>query len=144
MWLSFLQAWVFRHFRSMSNKDVWGGYWKRQHPRAMVFVPFRGMSTPDENRDHLDQLDLATVTVSSYVMHLAACPFEEVRLYSGWLRYGTRKVKYLSERVLRQFGYMQTVPRHPHDSAPIQMTLGQISYCCANHDDHVLTIEQLG
>jgi hypothetical protein len=33
---------------------------------------------------------------------------------------------------------MQTVPISPHDSAPVEMTLGEISYRYAHHLDHVL------
>ena len=110
MWLSLLQAWVFKHFRGIGNKDLWGGYQELQHPRAMMYLPSRGTSTSDEYREHLDQLDLASVSMAPYVEHRHACSFVEVSLYSGWLRYGTCKVRYLSKRVLLQFGHMQTIP----------------------------------
>jgi len=95
---------VYQHFRGMDIKDAWGGYRERQHPRAMMFVPLRGMHAPDECRDHLDQLDLASVFMGSYVNHHDVCSFEQVSLYYGWLRYSTRKVRYLPEQVLHQFG----------------------------------------
>jgi hypothetical protein len=49
----------------------------------------------------------------------------------------------MPERVLRQFGYIQTVPRHPHESAPPQVTLVDITYRFQHFLDHVLTPQQL-
>jgi len=98
IWLSLLQAWVFQHFRCTGNKDVWRGYWERQHPRAIMYLPLRGMSTPNEYREHLD---LSSVTMASYVEYCHACLFEPVSLYSGWLKYGTRKMRYLLEQLFR-------------------------------------------
>jgi hypothetical protein len=141
MWLSLLQTWVYQHFRGIGNMDAWGGYRERQHPRAMLFVPLVGLSAQDEYRGHLD---LAGIIMALYGEHRHACPFERVSLYFGWLRYGKRKVRYLPERVLRQFGYLQTVPRHPHESAPPQATLVDITYRFQHQLDHVLTPQQLG
>jgi len=128
----------------MGIKDVWGGYREHHHPRAMMFVPLKGMSASDEYRDRLDQLDLTSVFMASYVKHRVVCLFEKINLYTGWLRYGTCKVRYIPERVLRQFGYTRTILRSPHDSVPVQMTLGEISYCYAHHLDHALRALELG
>jgi len=92
---------VFQPFRGMGIKDVWGPYQDHVHPRAMMFVPLRGMSTPDTYRHHLD---LSTVFMSPYVEYRDICSFEHVNLYSGWLGYCTRKLRYLPDQVLRQFG----------------------------------------
>jgi len=67
----------------MGNKDLCGGYRERQHPHAMMFVPLRGMSALDEYRKHLDQLDLAIVTMAPYNEHHVVCPFESIWIYSG-------------------------------------------------------------
>jgi len=50
MWLSLLQAWVFQQFRGIDARDEWGGYRDYQHPCAMMYLPLKGMSTPDEYR----------------------------------------------------------------------------------------------
>jgi len=68
-----------------------------------VVAPRVGFSTPDEYRGHLDALDLSGIIMAPYGGHRQACPFEWVSLYSGWIRYGNCKVRYLSERVLLQF-----------------------------------------
>lgn len=87
----------------------------------------------------MDQLDLADVIMSLYAGHRQTCSFERVILYFGWLRYDTRRVRYLLEKVLRQFGFVQTVPRHPCESASPQTTLSKISYHYAHHLDHMLS-----
>jgi len=82
-WLSLLQTWMYQHFWGMGNKDVWGRYPERQHPRAMLFAPRVGLSAPDSYRGHLDQLDLASVIMTPYDEHRVACLFKRVNLYSG-------------------------------------------------------------
>jgi hypothetical protein len=63
--------------------------------------------TPYESHRHVKQL-------------IDACWF------SGWLRCGSEKGTHLPERVLRQFSYVQIIPRDPAGSAPSGMTLEQI------------------
>jgi hypothetical protein len=46
--------------------------------------------------------------------------FEEVFWYSGWIMCGVRRVYcHMPERVLRLYGYVQTVLRHPTDVAEL-------------------------
>lgn len=88
-----------------------------QHPRALMYLLSRGLALPDKYKEHMDQLDLTGVIMSPYVEHCQTCLFERVNLYYGWLRYGTRRVRYLSEWVLHQIGFVQTVPKYSCDSA---------------------------
>jgi len=93
----------------------------------MLFAPQMSLSTPYEYITHMDALDLSGVVMAPYTEHCEACPFERVNLYSRWLIYGPHMMSYLLERVLCQFGYVHTVPRHPCESAPPQDTLGDIT-----------------
>jgi len=120
MWLSLLQAWIYQHFRGIGSNNVWGGYRDDMHARVMFFAPRIGLFTPDSYRGHVDVLDLSGVVMAPHEEHHEACPFKRVSLYSRWLRYGNHMVRYLPERVLRQFGYVQTVLRHSCESAPPQ------------------------
>ena len=113
MWLSLVKTWVFQHFPGMGSNDVWAGYIENRDPPAMLFLPLSDLGTVDNYRNHLDALDLTRVLMAPYGDHRAARQFEQVSLYSGWLRYGDRTVRYLRERMLRQFGRVQTIPRHP-------------------------------
>jgi len=91
---------VYQHFQGMGSKDAWAGYREHQDPRAMLFVPLSGLSTPDNYINHLNALDLTRFVMAPYGDHRQARPFERVSLYSVWLRYGDRIVRYLPERVL--------------------------------------------
>ena len=59
----------------------------------------------------------------AYVTHHETYPFDDIALYSGWLAYGSSLTYPLPpERVMRQFDYMQFVPRDTSVSAPPAMT----------------------
>jgi len=82
--------------------------------------------------------------MAPYGEHRQARPFKQVSLYSGWLRFGDHMVRYLPERVLRQFGRVQTIPRHPVESAPVDVNLAEITNRFRTALDYVLTPQQLG
>jgi hypothetical protein len=142
--LSLVQAWVFHHFPGTGSKDVWEGYLENQYPRAMCFLPMSGLGTLDNYINYLDALDLTRVVMASYGAHRQASPFQQVSLYSGWLRFGERMVRYLPERVLRQFGWVQTIPRHPLESAPTDVNLAEITNRFQHALDYALTPQMLG
>jgi len=135
---------VYQHFRGMGSKDASAGYRKDRDPRAMLFVPRYGLGTPDQYKNHLDALDLTGVVMHPYRDHRQACPFERVNLYSGWLKYGSCMVRYLPEWVLRQFEKVQTILRHPAESAPPMINLVEITHRFQHALDYALTPEQLG
>jgi len=53
-------------------------------------------------------------------------------------------VRYLPERVLRQFGTVQTIPRHYVESAPPDVNLAEITNRFRRALDYALTPQQLG
>ncbi|MCI67857.1 putative IMP dehydrogenase/GMP reductase, partial [Trifolium medium] len=69
---------------------------------------------------------------------------QDVCLYSGWLRCGHIIAMHLPERVLRQFGYTQTIPRFLSHSADPLATRDHILAHFAEYLDRVLTPEQRG
>jgi hypothetical protein len=144
MWLSLLQAWLYQHFQGMGSKDVWASHWEDWDPRAMLFVPWVGLGTPDNYRNDLDRLDLSGVVMHPYRDHRQACLFERVSIYFGWLRYDSRMLRYLPEQVLRQFERVQTILRHPAENAPPIINLAEIINRFQHALDHALTPEQLG
>jgi len=81
--------------------------------------------------------------MASYGNHRQARPFDWVSLYSRWLRCGDRMVRYLPERVLRQFGRVQTLPRHPVESVPPDVNLAEITNRFRRALDYALTPQQL-
>jgi len=144
MWLSLLQAWEYQHFQGMRSKDVWAVYLEHRDPRAMLFVPLSSLGTTDNYINLLDRLDLSGVVKAPYGEHRPARPFDRVSLFTGLLRYGGRIVRYMPNRVLRQFGRVQTIQRHLVEIAPPETNLGEISLRFQHALDHALTPEQLG
>jgi len=82
--------------------------------------------------------------MAPYEKHHQARPFEQVSLYSGWLRCGDRMMRYLPERVLRRFGWVQTIPRYPVESAPTGVNYAEITNRFRRALDYVLTPRELG
>ncbi|MCI39154.1 putative IMP dehydrogenase/GMP reductase, partial [Trifolium medium] len=68
----------------------------------------------------------------------------DVCFYSGWLRCGHFIALHLPERVLRQFGFTQTIPRLPSQAADPLAKRGHISAQFGEYLDRVLTPEQRG
>ncbi|MCI01034.1 putative IMP dehydrogenase/GMP reductase [Trifolium medium] len=89
------------------------------------------------------ELSNATVPKCKYLACYTTL-LQPFNLYSGWIICGPIKVWYLPERVMRQFGYVQTIPRHPHHSAPVNISPQQIDFQFARFMDRVLTPQMLG
>jgi hypothetical protein len=53
-------------------------------------------------------------------------------------------VRYLPKRVLRQFGWVQTIPIHPIQSAPVDVNLEEITNRFQRALDYTLTPQELG
>ncbi|XP_024628922.1 protein MAIN-LIKE 1-like [Medicago truncatula] len=143
-YLTLLHVWVFHHFPSMGSNDVWEKYVENEYPRAMLFLALSGLGIVDHYRNYLDALDLTRVVMAPYGEHRQARQFERVNLYSGWLRFGERMVRYLPERVFRQSGWVQTIPRHLVESAAIDVNLTEITNRFRHALDYALTPQQLG
>jgi len=85
-------------------------------PLVSQWKPPRGFSNPGHYRAAIDSLDHSHVTWRSYERRRHITPFQDICWYSEWIMAGTdRMVRHLPERVLRQYGYVQTRPRPPTD-----------------------------
>ncbi|XP_028186423.1 serine/threonine-protein phosphatase 7 long form homolog [Glycine soja] len=67
-------------------------------------------------RERLDRLRISDVCWIPYGEHREVRDFHVRSCYSGLLRWGPVAVYYRPERVVRQFGYTQTIPAPPVDS----------------------------
>ncbi|XP_027940573.1 uncharacterized protein LOC114194505 [Vigna unguiculata] len=107
-----VQAWIYEHFLGMGNRDIVPTYQEVQ-PRAARYVTGRHNSTVKAVRLQLDNLTHAGVIWNPYEAHRITRPFESITLFSGFIRLGASMHRHMPERVLRQYGYEQTVPRSP-------------------------------
>ena len=85
-------------------------------------------------RTSLDRLTVGHVHWTPFDDHQEHHPYEERALYNGFIRCFSTHVRYLPERVLRQFGYMQYIPPSP----PIFVTVEDVDDMWAHWEDHVL------
>ena len=112
-----MQAWIFHRFQALGSKEHWEGYMEDLHPQTRLYVPSKGDRFAAKTRAYLDHIDLGMVEMHPYLDHRQTVVLDPICLYSGWLRSGRHMVRYLPERVLRQFGYVQTIHRHPSEYA---------------------------
>ncbi|XP_058777070.1 uncharacterized protein LOC131651420 [Vicia villosa] len=104
--------------------------------------PLRGNQVSDPYRHCLDRMAAEDIHFDCYTDHHETVPFDEIVLYCVWLdANSTIIVRYLLKRVMRQFGYQQTIPRLPSDSAPIAMTRWQLEEVFADWKHHLVPAE---
>ena len=85
------------------------------------------------HRMALDALTVGQVVWSPYDEHRGVRPLHDVALYRGWIRWGSKMHLHLPDRVLRQFGHVQTIPRSPgdfigHTTTPEEMDIRFTQY----------------
>ncbi|XP_058782429.1 uncharacterized protein LOC131656830 [Vicia villosa] len=111
-------------------------------PHASRFIPRRGNQHPDPYRRSHDRMAAEDIKYDCYAAHRETVMFDEIALYSGWLAASsTIVVRYLMERVMRQFRFEQTIPHDPTASAHISMTCMQLEEVFADWKQHVVLEE---
>ncbi|XP_027935732.1 protein MAIN-LIKE 1-like [Vigna unguiculata] len=95
------------------GKEASTGYICGDEPRALRYVTGRAISAIADVRVQLDGLTYDGMIWNPYVAHRAARQLVTHGMFSGFLRVGTVVQRHLPERVLRQFGFIQPIPRPP-------------------------------
>ncbi|XP_045798015.1 protein MAINTENANCE OF MERISTEMS-like [Trifolium pratense] len=116
-YMTLLQVWIYDYF--VDTGGSLDTQYEQQYPQATKYDPTKGQSIHMSMEKMMDRLLPYDITWTPYKDHRDVCPFEDIALYSGWIRCGPIKVRYLPELVLQQFGYVQTIPRHPDSAANI-------------------------
>ncbi|XP_052735564.1 protein MAINTENANCE OF MERISTEMS-like [Vigna angularis] len=111
-YLTLFQSWIYEHFPGMGRRRLVTSY-DDTTPRAMRWQSPRQSSTLAEIRSQLDALTYSGVVWHPYEGHRGIQPFFGICMYSGWIRIGDTLCRHLPERVLRQFGFQQDIPRSP-------------------------------
>ncbi|KAK2451752.1 hypothetical protein QL285_010779 [Trifolium repens] len=124
-YMSFLQGWIIVHFPRLS---VWGTepLYEDHMGWNAYFVPGQGHKECDGYRLSLDNIQMSDCVFSPYDGRRHVRPLINACWFSGWLRDGEIRGKHLPERVLRQFKFVQGIPRHPSTSATPGMNLFEI------------------
>ncbi|XP_047170249.1 protein MAIN-LIKE 1-like [Vigna umbellata] len=111
-YLTLLQSWIYERFPTLGRRCMVSSYME-DRPRAAKWESPRQGSTLLEVRVHLDALTYDSVIWYPYESHRETCPFYDICIFSGWIRIGEMLCRHLPQRVLRQFGFHQSIPRDP-------------------------------
>ncbi|XP_017408637.1 protein MAINTENANCE OF MERISTEMS-like [Vigna angularis] len=107
-YLTLLQSWIYECFPTLGRRRMVSSYME-DRPRAAKWESPRQGSTLLEVRVHLDAL-----TYDSVIWYPQETrPFYGICMFSGWIRIREMLCRHLPERVLRQFGFHQSIPRDP-------------------------------
>eukprot|EP00256_Glycine_max_P055809 XP_014623130.1 uncharacterized protein LOC102667681 [Glycine max] len=110
--------WIYEHFPSVAESTADQDY-DEASPRACRWIAtkktVKSIRTPSY-KERLDRLRIPDVCWIPYGEHREVRDFHVRSCYSVLLHWGPVAVYYRSERVVRQFGYTQTIPTPPVDS----------------------------
>ncbi|XP_006588258.1 protein MAIN-LIKE 2-like [Glycine max] len=114
-YITLLQCWIYEHFPTVHTSVVHDAY-DEGSPRAYRWLTGKAHMTGIKGAPYQRRLDALTVTDvcwMPYGEHRGVRAFDLISSYTGQLIWGQIVVYVRPERVLRQFGYLQTIPPPP-------------------------------
>lgn len=135
------KGWILQHFPCISSwaslPDI-----TEDMPCATAFIPPRENQTIEPYKFYLDHLVFEDMHFNNYVDHPETHPFDEIVIYFGWLACKLRLIApHLPERIMLQFRYTQTIPKHPDVSAPPALTHIQVDDMFDDYESHLVSEE---
>ena len=123
-----MQGWFIAHFRHVVSRKKYENY-ERANPYVGRWKPKRGFADADHFRVLMEH---SHVFWRSYERRRDVMPFQDVCWYSRWIMADKQKmVCHLPERILRQYDYVQIVPRPPTtilSLAPIDVVVAFLEF----------------
>lgn len=97
---------------------------REDHPRACRFMHKKGIAVEYSYSVALDRLLVDDIIFYPYDSHRESHPLEDIIWFSGQIMCGMSCFRtHLPERVRRQFGYVQTIPRNPAIAAQYTLSI---------------------
>ncbi|XP_028193164.1 protein MAIN-LIKE 1-like [Glycine soja] len=130
-------CWIYEHFPSVADSTAYQEY-DEDSPRACRWIATKKTVKSIRTltyRERLDRLQILDVCWIPYGEHREVRNFHVRSCYSGLLRWGPVVVYYRSERVVRQFGYTQTIPAPSVDS---WVSYDDIHDRWMHYEDHIV------
>ncbi|KAH1205754.1 Protein MAINTENANCE OF MERISTEMS [Glycine soja] len=136
-YITLLQCWIYEHFLSVVDSTADQEYDENSSCAYRWIATKKTMKSirMPVYREHLDRLRIPDVCWISYGEHRSVRDFHVRSCYSGLLRWGPVVVYYRPERVVRQFGYTQTIPAPPVDS---WVSYDDIHDRWMHYEDHIV------
>ncbi|XP_028248121.1 uncharacterized protein LOC114425401 [Glycine soja] len=106
---------IYEHFLSV-HQSVTDDAYTETTPRALRWLTTKAHMKGIKRASYRARLDALTITDVSwlpYSEHRVVRSFELISCYQGQLRWGHVVVYIRPERVVQQFGYIQTIPPPP-------------------------------
>ncbi|KAL5194079.1 Protein MAIN-LIKE 1 [Glycine soja] len=136
-YITLLQCWIYEHFSSVADSTADQEY-DEDSPHACSWIvtkkTVKSIRTP-AYRERLDRLRIPDICWIPYGEHREVRDFHVRSCYSGLLRWGLVVVYYRPERVVRQFGYTQTIPAPLVDS---WVSYDDIHNRWIHYEDHII------
>ncbi|XP_058733870.1 uncharacterized protein LOC131605542 [Vicia villosa] len=133
--------WILQHFSRISGWSLATGY-TEDKSRACADDPLRGIQAIELFRVYIDRLVHEDIHLCSYIDYRVTIPFDEVALFTIWLARGIRKTTtYMSERVMRQFGFTRTILRDPTVYAPLTVKQRDMDALFDDFENHLVLDE---
>ncbi|KAL5133743.1 Protein MAIN-LIKE 1 [Glycine soja] len=114
-YLTLLQCWIYEHFPSV-HQCVIDDTYQETSPRASQWLTSKAHMkgiTGAPYRARCDALTVTDVSWLPYTEHRGVRAFELISSFQGQVRWGSMVVTARPERVVRQFGYIQSIPSPP-------------------------------
>ncbi|KAJ1424223.1 Aminotransferase-like, plant mobile domain [Sesbania bispinosa] len=136
------QAWILEHFSHVTHGERSPDNVEGM-PLSRRLRPHRPVGDVVNVRQYLDRIRYSDIIWTPYITHRAYRPFYDVCWYYGYITSGGAPLPHLPDRVMRQYGHVQSIPPSPHEELPVPPSADVHAHFIHYHD-HLLDESRRG